>query len=137
MGQFLREYDDSIPNFFGIKFTSQNLEEGLDAVKARGGKFVVFLGADTVRLHFFKGVTYTHIPCYSLHFNHSDLFCVYFLIVLFINARSDFTFQTVICFILFCNNKISWKKMHQNKMGSPKYEKQINLVNIGLVQHWL
>lgn len=54
MGEFLREINDKIPNFVGIKFTSQILEEGLEAVRAHNKKFVVFLGADTVRIIYFR-----------------------------------------------------------------------------------
>lgn len=50
MGQFLEYVAGKIPNFRGIKFTSNNLDEGMQAVKANNGQFAVFLGADTVSL---------------------------------------------------------------------------------------
>ncbi|GJQ84408.1 hypothetical protein Trydic_g3883 [Trypoxylus dichotomus] len=54
MGEFLREVDDRIPNFVGIKFTSEELEEGLEAVNAHNKKFTAFLGADTLMLEAYK-----------------------------------------------------------------------------------
>ncbi|XP_019868861.1 N-acetylneuraminate lyase isoform X2 [Aethina tumida] len=48
MGQFLEYVAGKIPNFRGIKFTSNNLDEGMQAVKANNGQFAVFLGADTL-----------------------------------------------------------------------------------------
>lgn len=50
MGQFLRyvrENPGCIPTFVGIKFTSNDLDEGYEALKTG---FSVFLGADTVRI---------------------------------------------------------------------------------------
>ncbi|RZC40913.1 DHDPS domain containing protein [Asbolus verrucosus] len=46
MGQFLNDSVGKIPTFHGIKFTSTALDEGVAAVKANGGKYAVFLGAD-------------------------------------------------------------------------------------------
>ncbi|XP_063919391.1 N-acetylneuraminate lyase-like [Zophobas morio] len=46
MGQFLNDVVGKIPTFHGIKFTSTALDEGIAAVKANGGKYAVFLGAD-------------------------------------------------------------------------------------------
>ncbi|XP_020284476.1 N-acetylneuraminate lyase-like [Pseudomyrmex gracilis] len=46
MGQFLETIGDKIPSFVGIKFTSNNLEEGARALRANNGKYVVFLGND-------------------------------------------------------------------------------------------
>ncbi|KYM81984.1 N-acetylneuraminate lyase [Atta colombica] len=46
MGQFLESIGDKIPSFVGIKFTSNNLEEGAHALHADNGKFVIFLGND-------------------------------------------------------------------------------------------
>ena len=48
MGQFLESIGDKIPSFVGIKFTSNNLEEGAHALHADNGKFVIFLGNDQV-----------------------------------------------------------------------------------------
>jgi len=44
MGQFLESIGDKIPSFVGIKFTSANLEEGAEALRADNRKYVVFLG---------------------------------------------------------------------------------------------
>ncbi|XP_074103847.1 N-acetylneuraminate lyase [Cotesia typhae] len=46
MGQFLEMVGDSIPSFVGIKFTSTNLEEGAQAVRANSRQFAVFLGTN-------------------------------------------------------------------------------------------
>lgn len=46
MGQFLESIDDKIPSFVGIKFTSANLEEGAQALRADNRKYVIFLGND-------------------------------------------------------------------------------------------
>ncbi|XP_029162764.1 N-acetylneuraminate lyase-like [Nylanderia fulva] len=46
MGQFLELISDKIPSFVGIKFTSTNLEEGAQALRANNKKYVVFLGND-------------------------------------------------------------------------------------------
>ncbi|KAI4466807.1 dihydrodipicolinate synthase [Holotrichia oblita] len=54
MGQFLREVDGKIPTFVGIKCTSEELVEGLEAVNAYNRKFAVFLGADTLMLEAYK-----------------------------------------------------------------------------------
>ncbi|XP_022913066.2 N-acetylneuraminate lyase-like [Onthophagus taurus] len=48
MGDFLTEIDGKIPTFSGIKFTSEVIDEGLEAVNAHNKKFAVFLGADTL-----------------------------------------------------------------------------------------
>lgn len=48
MGKFLNEAAHLIPTFAGIKFTSTALDEGLEALNAHGGKYAVFLGADSV-----------------------------------------------------------------------------------------
>lgn len=48
MGQFLESIGDRIPSFVGIKFTSGNLEEGAQALRADNGKYVIFLGNDQV-----------------------------------------------------------------------------------------
>lgn len=48
MGQFLESIGDKIPSFAGIKFTSNNLEEGAQAMHADNKKYVVFLGNDQV-----------------------------------------------------------------------------------------
>lgn len=56
MGQFLESIGDKIPSFAGIKFTSNNLEEGAQAMHADNKKYVVFLGNDrsgTLRHLFF------------------------------------------------------------------------------------
>ncbi|XP_011158133.1 N-acetylneuraminate lyase [Solenopsis invicta] len=44
MGQFLESIRDKIPQFVGIKFTSSNLEEGAQALRADDRKYVIFLG---------------------------------------------------------------------------------------------
>ncbi|XP_070151006.1 N-acetylneuraminate lyase [Polyergus mexicanus] len=46
MGQFLESIDYKIPSFVGIKFTSANLEEGAQALRANNKKYVIFLGND-------------------------------------------------------------------------------------------
>ncbi|XP_011881215.1 PREDICTED: N-acetylneuraminate lyase-like isoform X2 [Vollenhovia emeryi] len=46
MGQFLELIGDKIPSFVGIKFTSANLEEGAQALRANDRKYVIFLGND-------------------------------------------------------------------------------------------
>ncbi|CAL7943933.1 unnamed protein product [Xylocopa violacea] len=46
MGQFLQFLGDEIPNFVGIKFSSPNLEEAAQALRANNNKFVTFLGND-------------------------------------------------------------------------------------------
>ncbi|XP_076763054.1 N-acetylneuraminate lyase-like [Xylocopa sonorina] len=46
MGRFLEQCGDQIPTFVGIKFTSPNLEEGAQALRANKSKFVVCLGND-------------------------------------------------------------------------------------------
>ncbi|CAH0551873.1 unnamed protein product [Brassicogethes aeneus] len=48
MGKFLNFVPNKIPTFSGIKFTSVNLEEGMEAVRANNRSFAVFLGADTL-----------------------------------------------------------------------------------------
>ncbi|XP_018340641.1 PREDICTED: N-acetylneuraminate lyase-like [Trachymyrmex septentrionalis] len=44
MGRFLESIGDKIPSFVGIKFTSFNLEEGVQALRADNRKFNIFLG---------------------------------------------------------------------------------------------
>jgi len=44
MGQFLESIGDRIPSFVGIKFTSANLEEGAQALRADNRKYTIFLG---------------------------------------------------------------------------------------------
>ncbi|XP_034937863.1 N-acetylneuraminate lyase-like [Chelonus insularis] len=46
MGEFLNKIGDTIPTFVGIKFTSNNLEEGAQAVEANSKKNIIFLGND-------------------------------------------------------------------------------------------
>lgn len=41
---------DRLPTFVGIKYTSNDLDKGVAALRANNGKFAVFLGADTVCL---------------------------------------------------------------------------------------
>ena len=48
MGNFLETIGEKVPTFAGIKFTSNNLEEGALALKADNGRFAVFLGNDQV-----------------------------------------------------------------------------------------
>jgi len=48
MGQFLESIGDKIPSFVGIKFTSANLEEGAQALRADNKKYTVFLGNNQV-----------------------------------------------------------------------------------------
>ncbi|XP_023245522.1 N-acetylneuraminate lyase isoform X2 [Copidosoma floridanum] len=45
MGRFLEYVGDKIPNFAGIKFTSNDLDEAYQALTANG-RFAVFLGSD-------------------------------------------------------------------------------------------
>ncbi|XP_011496317.1 PREDICTED: N-acetylneuraminate lyase-like isoform X2 [Ceratosolen solmsi marchali] len=47
MGEFLESIGEKIPTFCGIKFTSNDLEEGLQAMKANNN-LTVFLGSDTL-----------------------------------------------------------------------------------------
>ncbi|KAI4466919.1 dihydrodipicolinate synthase [Holotrichia oblita] len=54
MGQFLREIDDKIPTFTGIKFTSEALDEGLEAVNAHNKRFSVFLGTEWLMARAYK-----------------------------------------------------------------------------------
>lgn len=49
MGKFLSTAAEKIPTFCGIKFTSNDLEEGTRALAANE-RFAVFLGADAVNL---------------------------------------------------------------------------------------
>lgn len=60
MGQFLRDVDGKIPTFVGIKFTSEDLKEGLDAVSVQNKKYAVFLGADTVS-HLYQFLRYKYL----------------------------------------------------------------------------
>jgi len=53
MGEFLNSIGDELATFVGIKFTSANLEEGLQALYADNKKYVVFLGNDQVRINIF------------------------------------------------------------------------------------
>ncbi|XP_012257953.1 N-acetylneuraminate lyase-like [Athalia rosae] len=46
MPAFLRAVGDKIPSFVGIKFTSTNLDEGMQAVSVNDNEFVVFLGSN-------------------------------------------------------------------------------------------
>lgn len=39
---------DRLPTFVGIKYTSNDLDGGVAALRANHGKCAVFLGADTV-----------------------------------------------------------------------------------------
>lgn len=48
MGNFLETVGEKVPTFAGIKFTSNNLEEGYLALKADNSRFAVFLGNDQV-----------------------------------------------------------------------------------------
>lgn len=50
MGQFLTSIGNKIPTFVGIKFTSSNLDEGVEALQADNKKYVIFLGNDKVRI---------------------------------------------------------------------------------------
>ncbi|KRT78490.1 hypothetical protein AMK59_8027, partial [Oryctes borbonicus] len=54
MGQLLREINDTIPTFSGIKFTSEALDEGLEAVHAHNKKFSVFLGTEGLMAKAYK-----------------------------------------------------------------------------------
>lgn len=51
MSEFLNKASGQIPTFVGIKFTSNNLEEGAACLKANNGCFAIFLGADTVTMN--------------------------------------------------------------------------------------
>ncbi|XP_017770414.1 PREDICTED: N-acetylneuraminate lyase-like [Nicrophorus vespilloides] len=46
MGKFLNDRVNEVPTFAGIKFTSNDLKEGIEAVNAKNKEFAVFLGAD-------------------------------------------------------------------------------------------
>lgn len=48
MGEFLNSIGDELPTFVGIKFTSANLQEGLQALHANNKKYIIFLGNDQV-----------------------------------------------------------------------------------------
>nr|CAI5869694.1 unnamed protein product [Callosobruchus analis] len=48
MGKFLNEIAGQVPTFQGIKYTSNDLDGGLAALKANKGNYAVFLGADTL-----------------------------------------------------------------------------------------
>nr|CAH7768349.1 unnamed protein product [Callosobruchus chinensis] len=48
MGKFLNEIPSQVPTFQGIKYTSNDLDGGLAALKANKGNYAVFLGADTL-----------------------------------------------------------------------------------------
>lgn len=50
MEDFLNLSVGQIPTFKGIKFTSNDLSEGYNALNAAGGRYAVFLGADTVSI---------------------------------------------------------------------------------------
>lgn len=50
MGKFLNEIKNEVPTFCGIKFTSNALDEGVDALKANDGCFEIFLGSDKLML---------------------------------------------------------------------------------------
>lgn len=56
MGQFLESIGNHqlVRSFVGIKFTSANLEEGVQALRANNKEFVIFLGNDQVRTKSFK-----------------------------------------------------------------------------------
>ena len=47
MGKFLESVGEKIPTFSGIKFTSNDLEEGYQALMA-DSRLTVFLGSDVV-----------------------------------------------------------------------------------------
>lgn len=55
MGQFLESLNDEISTFVGIKFTSSDLDEGIQAFRANNKKYVVFLGNDQVCIIYFQG----------------------------------------------------------------------------------
>ncbi|CAG9766234.1 unnamed protein product [Ceutorhynchus assimilis] len=48
MEQFLNLSVGQIPSFHGIKYTSNDLSEAYNALKAADGRYAVFLGADTL-----------------------------------------------------------------------------------------
>lgn len=48
MAQFLNESVGKLPTLQGIKYTSNDLDGGVAALKANNGKYAIFLGADTV-----------------------------------------------------------------------------------------
>ncbi|GJQ84406.1 hypothetical protein Trydic_g3881 [Trypoxylus dichotomus] len=54
MGQLLREIGNTIPSFAGIKFTSEALDEGLEAVNAHDKKFSVFIGTEWLMAKAYK-----------------------------------------------------------------------------------
>lgn len=50
MGKFLNEIKYEVPTFSGIKFTSNALDEAVDAVQANERSFEIFLGSDKLML---------------------------------------------------------------------------------------
>lgn len=48
MEQFLNQVGEVIPNFKGIKYSSNDLDAGLAALRVKNRKYAVFLGANTV-----------------------------------------------------------------------------------------
>ncbi|KAL0119244.1 hypothetical protein PUN28_009673 [Cardiocondyla obscurior] len=48
MGRFLESIGDKLPSFVGIKFTSANLEEGAQALRADNRKYTIFLGNNQI-----------------------------------------------------------------------------------------
>lgn len=68
MEQFLNLSVGQIPSFHGIKYTSNDLSEGYNALKAANGRYAVFLGADTLVQ-----------PAFSLGFDSIIATCLNFL----------------------------------------------------------
>ena len=62
MEKFLDLSVGQIPTFHGIKYTSNDLSDGYNAIKAANGRYAVFLGADTVVKKCVKN-TYIHSNC--------------------------------------------------------------------------
>lgn len=48
MGKFLESIGNDIPSFVGIKFTSNDLVEGTQALHVDNGKYKIFLGSDQI-----------------------------------------------------------------------------------------
>jgi len=49
MGEFLESIGDKISSFVGIKFTSTNFEEGVQALRADNGKYAIFVGNEVIK----------------------------------------------------------------------------------------
>lgn len=48
MIEFLKESTGKLPTFCGIKFSSSDLNVGIEALRTSNGKYRIFIGVDTV-----------------------------------------------------------------------------------------